>query len=57
MMPHIMQVKDNEVFMSNYDTFEGLLEIMDRLREPGGATVPNARSSAPSPALGDALRE
>jgi MazG family protein len=31
-----MQVKDNEVFMSNYDTFEGLLEIMDRLRDPEG---------------------
>jgi len=36
MLSHYMQVKDNEVFMSNYDTFEGLLEIMDRLREPGG---------------------
>lgn len=36
MMPREAQVKNSEGFMSDYDTFEGLLEIMDRLREPDG---------------------
>ena len=36
MMSHILQVKDNELFMSKHETFEGLVEIMDRLRGPDG---------------------
>ncbi len=35
-MPQYLQVKDSEAFMSKFDTFDGLLEIMDRLREPEG---------------------
>ena len=46
MMPPGLQVKDNEVFMDNYGTFKGLLEIMDRLREPDGCPWDREQSYA-----------